>query len=180
MYERSIGEIAKKFDLGSIYAFGSRASEIARYVTSGMTLDASNRSDVDIAVQPLPGARLSAQQRVHLMQAFEDLFGVPRVDLVMLPEANAFLALDIIRGELLYCHDLDVQAEEELYYLRKAADLAPIQRPGYRNRLVHFYDEVTQRELFDITVEHVQDIETVLDALLAWVHSHPDRIDRAL
>jgi uncharacterized protein len=52
------------------------------------------------------------------------LFGAARVDLVVLPEADAFLALDVIRGELIYCRDFDQQAEDELYILRKAGDLA--------------------------------------------------------
>jgi hypothetical protein len=33
-----------------------------------------------------------------------------------------------VRGELLYRDDEDRQAREELYYLRRAADLAPYQR----------------------------------------------------
>jgi len=50
---------------------------------------------------------------------------VGRVDLVVLPEAPPFLAVEIIRGELLFSEDLGKQAEDELYILRRAADLAP-------------------------------------------------------
>jgi hypothetical protein len=52
---------------------------------------------------------------VRLANELEDLFEVSRVDLVMLPEADSFMALDIIRGEVLYCTDADEQAEYELY-----------------------------------------------------------------
>ena len=58
----------------------------------------------------------------------EELLGVPRVDLVILPEADAFLAAEIVRGELLYAQDLDQEAETQLYYLRRAGDLAPFFR----------------------------------------------------
>lgn len=51
---------------------------------------------------------------------------------------------------------------------------------GYRNRLVHFYDEVTQRELYEIASQHADDIETVLEGLLDWVRQHPDMIDRTV
>jgi hypothetical protein len=72
---------------------------------------------------------------VELTLALEDLFGVGRVDLVVLPEAGAFLALDIIRGEILYCRDFDQQAEDELYVLRRAGDLSYFQRERIRTVL---------------------------------------------
>jgi len=51
---------------------------------------------------------------------------------------------------------------------------------GYRNRLVHFYDEVTPSELHRILTEHRDDVRTVLDALLRWVERHPERVDPSL
>ena len=61
-----------------------------------------------------------------IVQRLETLLGADRVDLVILPEANAFLAADVVRGELLLATDLDAEAELQLYYLRRAADLAPL------------------------------------------------------
>lgn len=58
------------------------------------------------------------------------------MDLVILPEADPFLALDVIRGELLYCADRDAQAEQELQVLRRAADLAPYARERWEQILV--------------------------------------------
>ena len=46
-----------------------------------------------------------------------------------------------------------------------------IEMAGYRNRLVHFYDEVTPLELYRILAERRHDLEKVLDALLAWISS---------
>jgi hypothetical protein len=65
---------------------------------------------------------------VEITQALEDFFQVKRVDLVILSEAPPFLALDIIKGELIYCSDPHRQAEDELYVLRRAGDLAYYER----------------------------------------------------
>jgi uncharacterized protein YutE (UPF0331/DUF86 family) len=51
---------------------------------------------------------------------------------------------------------------------------------GYRNRLVHFYDEVTPSELYGILTDHVADRREILDALRAWIAVHPERIDESL
>lgn len=48
---------------------------------------------------------------------------------------------------------------------------------GYRNRLVHFYQEVSNRELYEICTGQLGDIETVLAKILEWIGSHPEKID---
>lgn len=85
-------------------------------------------SDADLAVQTNLYYPMNARERVEFALAVEDLLEVPRVDLVILDECDAFLALDVIRGELLYAEDPDAQAREELFILRRAADLAPFER----------------------------------------------------
>ena len=45
---------------------------------------------------------------------------------------------------------------------------------GYRNRLVHFYHFVTERELYEICAVRVGDLEDILGLLLAWIEAHPD------
>lgn len=70
--------------------------------------------------------------------------------------------------------------------LRDAGVLAPeaaermAQMAGYRNRLVHFYDEVTPEELYEIVSGRRGDIEQILDALHRWLVAHPDQLDDAL
>lgn len=76
----------------------------------------------------MEGSRPEPRERVRLMAALEDLFGVGRVDLVVLPESSAFLALDIIRGELVFDRNPDRTAAFELYVMRRAGDLIPYQR----------------------------------------------------
>lgn len=126
--ENALADICRRFGVVSLYAFGSRGKEIAARVAEGSPRPGGSRADLDIAVLPARGALGDARDRVGLLQALEDLFEVPRVDLVILPEAGPFLAADAVRGELLYCDDEDRQAREELYYLARAADLAPFQK----------------------------------------------------
>lgn len=51
---------------------------------------------------------------------------------------------------------------------------------GYRNRLVHFYDQVSEGELHDICTHRLTDVERVLGALHHWIREHPDKLDRRL
>ncbi|HYG63985.1 MAG TPA: DUF86 domain-containing protein [Thermoanaerobaculia bacterium] len=55
-----------------------------------------------------------------------------------------------------------------------------LQMAGYRNRLVHMYDEVTPAELYLILTHHLGDVPAVLHALRHWLAAHPERVDRAL
>ncbi len=51
---------------------------------------------------------------------------------MVLAEADPFLSLEIIRGELLYTNDPDRQARHELYILRRAGDLMPFKKERMR------------------------------------------------
>jgi uncharacterized protein YutE (UPF0331/DUF86 family) len=51
---------------------------------------------------------------------------------------------------------------------------------GYRNRMVHFYNEVTREELFDICTNRLTDVEHVLDEILGWLRSDPEALDRSI
>jgi len=44
----------------------------------------------------------------------------------------------------------------------------------YRNRMVHFYDDVTPAELYGILSDERGDVEAVLAAILAWLAAHPE------
>jgi predicted nucleotidyltransferase len=127
--------IARDYGLAAVYVFGSRAGEIAALARGQEIMTRSPRSDIDIGIQPGKHRPLSAEDRVKLTIEMEDLFDAKRVDLVILPEADPYLALDIIRGELLHCADADEEAEYELFVLRRAADLAPYAREKWREIL---------------------------------------------
>lgn len=40
-----------------------------------------------------------------------------------------------------------------------------LEMAGYRNRLIHFYDEITPEELYEIIQNHLEDLDTVAKAL---------------
>jgi hypothetical protein len=84
---------------------------------------------VDVGI-PL-ARRLSVHEKVEVAQALEALFRVNRVDLVVIPEADPFLAAYIVRGERVYARDSYLADEYDLYILyilRRAGDLAPLER----------------------------------------------------
>jgi predicted nucleotidyltransferase len=128
--------LANHCRIAELYVFGSRATEIVGRVRGQAVIPEYPDSDVDIGVWPEPGQHLTAQDRLHLTIELEDLLEVNRVDLVVLPEASPFLAVDVIRGELLFCSDLDAQAEHELYILRRAGDLAHYERERWRQMIL--------------------------------------------
>jgi len=51
---------------------------------------------------------------------------------------------------------------------------------GYRNRMVHFYAEISRAELFEICATKQGDIESAVAAIRAWLAAHPDLIDISL
>jgi uncharacterized protein YutE (UPF0331/DUF86 family) len=55
-----------------------------------------------------------------------------------------------------------------------------IQMARYRNRLTHFYDEITPAELYGILTERLHDIEIALEDILVWLRAHPELVARSL
>lgn len=128
----ALDRLSRSYRVDVVYAFGSRAAEAAASLSGAQVPSDASTSDVDIGVQPQRGHRLTARERVRLTLELEEVLGASRVDLVVLPEANAFLAAEVVRGELLYARDLDEEAALQLYYIRRAGDLAPFFREQWR------------------------------------------------
>lgn len=125
-------EICRRYHVADLYAFGSRADEFAAKLAGKPFATSRAGSDLDIGVRGEGRHPWSAEERTSLTIELEDLFSVPRVDLVVLPEAEPFLALDIIRGQLLYTADPDEQARYELLVMRRAGDLLPFKKERMR------------------------------------------------
>jgi uncharacterized protein YutE (UPF0331/DUF86 family) len=51
---------------------------------------------------------------------------------------------------------------------------------GYRNRMIHFYHEISYRELFEICVSDLSDIKAMTEALRRWIKENPEKIDESL
>jgi uncharacterized protein len=102
----------------ALYLFGSRARH-----------EETEHSDVDVGV--LWHREHALDDILLLEDALERRLGL-HVDVVDAGRANAFLALDIIRGERVICADEDRCDEFELYVMRRAGDLAPFERERRR------------------------------------------------
>jgi predicted nucleotidyltransferase len=124
--KEQIKDIASQYGLQIIYAFGSRAKEALDMVEGRIEQVSSKPSDLDIGVKP--EKPLTVEEKVKIAILFEDLFDVSRVDLIVLPEAPVFLALEIVTGEVLYRQDSTYEAEYQLYIMRVAADLLPYEQ----------------------------------------------------
>ena len=51
---------------------------------------------------------------------------------------------------------------------------------GFRNRMVHFYHEVSDRELFEICSSQLSDITDITRAIKKWINGHQELIDDSL
>jgi len=66
----------------------------------------------------------------------------------------------------------NVLSEQESMLLRTLA--------GYRNRMVHFYHDISPQELYAICSDELDDILRLRDAFVRWIKANSDRIDNAL
>ena len=125
---QGLKQICEQFGVLTLYAFGSQAKTIRNLVEGHQDALPLSSSDVDIGVKALSGGKFSVTEKVNLALALEDLFGCKRVDLVSLSDADPFLAAEVIRGERLFSQNDHEADEYELYVLRRAGDLAPLER----------------------------------------------------
>jgi len=104
----------------ALYLFGSRGRR-----------EETPESDADVGVLFHRHQERSLRDVLLLEDSLERRLGL-KVDVVDAGRASAFLALDIIRGERVYCADPDDCDEFELYVMRRAGDLAPFERERRR------------------------------------------------
>ena len=48
---------------------------------------------------------------------------------------------------------------------------------GYRNRLVHLYDEITPEELHKILTTELNDVVDITEGIKTWLANNPDMVD---
>lgn len=120
--------VCRAYGVEILYVFGSRTNEIRSAVFSGCPVDQRTAADVDLAIKIEHRRQLSVRQKAELAIELEDLLDVGCVDLVLVTDADPFLAVNIIRGARLFCEDDYLADEYELYILRRAGDLAPFER----------------------------------------------------
>ena len=120
--------LCRTHGIDALYVFGSRTQEVCRHLDDERLPAVGAGSDVDIGILPAVSTVLTVDRKVAIAAAIEDLFDVRRVDLVVIPDADPFVAVNVIRGECLYRRDQAGLDEYELYVLRRAGDLAPLER----------------------------------------------------
>ena len=126
--KENLVRLCEDYGIQLLYVFGSRAKEALEVLDGRRDGFSASSSDLDVGVKPVNARRLTVRDKASITVQLEELWGVSRVDLVVLPEADPFLAANIIRGERLYCADGHFADEYELYILRRAGDLAPLER----------------------------------------------------
>jgi predicted nucleotidyltransferase len=126
-HQQQLERICRTYGIAIVYVFGSRAADVYDWLRSDKRLT-SSLSDIDIGAKAMPGVQWNVKDKVQITQAFEELFEVPRVDFVVLDEADPFLAANIIRGERLFVANSNSADEYDLYVLRRAGDFVPLER----------------------------------------------------
>lgn len=119
--KEEVQKVAERYHLQMIYAFGSRAKELVRLLKGEIEQLSGSTSDLDIGIKP--ERQLTIEEKVEITQRFEEIFGVSKVDLIPIPDASIFLALEIVTGQLLYANDPALEAEYQLSIMRQAAEL---------------------------------------------------------
>ena len=121
-----IKQICEKYQIKVFYVFGSRGAELFQAIQNDSIQLAKSPSDLDFGV--LTHSPFSIENKVNLTLELETLFGLSDTDLFILQEADAFLAANIIRGERIFAEDSYLADEYELFILRRAGDLAELER----------------------------------------------------
>jgi predicted nucleotidyltransferase len=123
---QQIEQICRKYQLKALYVFGSRSADMLQAIQDNQYQLGPSQSDLDIGV--LSHSPFSIENKVSLTLDLESLFGLSSIDLFILQEVDAFLAANIIRGERIYAEDSYLADEYELFVLRRAGDLAELER----------------------------------------------------
>lgn len=112
--------------------------------------------------------RTPAEAELYLRRALEALLDlgrhVPAKGFALAPAEYKEVADELVRTAVL--------SEQTGTLLRQMA--------GYRNRLVHFYHEVSQEELHLICSGHLSEIELICEEIIAWLKKHPEKSDTSI
>ena len=100
----------------------------------------------------------------YLRRALEALFDIGRHILAKRFAYPATEYREIAKGLL----ENRVLVENEAELMRRMA--------GYRNRMVHFYHEVSPEELHEICLFHANEIKFPVEKLLKWTKEHGNNI----
>ena len=69
--------------------------------------------------------------------------------------------------------------QEQGVLSRELAEIG-LRMAGYRNRMVHFDDEISPQELYRILKEHRHEVGGIVLGIEDWLAKHPGRVDAGL
>lgn len=110
-------------------------------------------------------SRTAAAAESYLRRALESLLDMGRH---VLAKGFAIAAPE-------YKQIADMLVQQEVISRQEGVILR--QMAGYRNSMVHFYDEISSEELYEICTQGITDLAQVTEAVLAWLREHPDEVD---
>lgn len=125
-------DFCRRYNVAILYAFGSRGKEVLAWLDHLQQTLTPGSSDVDIGVKAMPDATWDIHTQVRMAVELEDWLHIHKVDLVVLDNADAFLAANIICGERLFADDEYLADEYDLYVLRRAGDQLHLERERQR------------------------------------------------
>ena len=125
---KELARLCHRYGVVILYAFGSLGEEAKYFLDGKVDTLVREGKDLDLGVKIEKSRKLSIKKKVEITGELETFFKATRVDLVVIREADPFVAANVIRGERLYCRDEFLADEYELYILRRAGDLAPLER----------------------------------------------------
>jgi len=106
----------------------------------------------------------AAAAESYLRRALEALFDIGRHILAKKFAYPATEYKEIAKG----LSENRVLVENEAELMRRMA--------GYRNRMVHFYHEISPEELHEICLFHAGEIKFLVEKLLQWTKEHGNNI----
>jgi len=128
-----------------------RASWVFEMINSLKELPIENKAEF------LKNKHHIAAAESYLRRSLEALFDIGRHILAKKFAYPAAEYKEIAKG----LSDRKVIIGDQVELMRKMA--------GYRNRMVHFYHEITPEELHEICINHLDEITLLLERLLRWI-----------
>lgn len=101
----------------------------------------------------------------YVRRALEALFDIGRHILAKRFAYPAPEYKEIVKG----LSEKQVIEKREADLMRKMA--------GYRNRMVHFYHEISSDELYEICLRHIDEIKLLLESLIEWIKEDKKKMD---
>jgi len=122
MIER-LNDLFRRYKVKIAYLFGSQAKNGIEFL-NGQVIEPAKGSDLDIGVVfdylPINKSLIYGELYADLSEIFLPF----NIDLVFLQETDSLFQYEAIKGEVIYCEDIDFLDDYEELVMKKAEDLS--------------------------------------------------------